>query len=322
MIEDTSNIRNKVEMIPKNTQFKKFYRKNLKIKHIAKDQFLSSEKNTIINEHKNFKTIFIKKKRGRISKSLNEDPSASKHNRFSDDNIKRKIKTHFHNFMIALLNSQLAIKNPNDKIIKFGKMKSDITQNITIEYNKILLNKLIKEIIIEVSNRYQNKNINADCINYIMKNDKENISIIQLLNMKYKDMYQNYYLNSTKKNSPKGVENESFEAHKEKLKKFGEKYLQNYIKNAEGLIEFYNKCSKRKSRKKIESSINENNDLNNVEISIVKDNNKEFNNSYFFNKEIQYIYDDNNGIYKDKIMISEFTQTNFKRIGDESDNEY
>ena len=67
--------------------------------------------------------------------------------------------------------------------------------------------------------------------------------------MSYKEMYVNYYLKSTKKDFIEGDMDESYEAHKEKLKAFGEKYLHNYEKNAENLIDFYNTCKKRKPKK-------------------------------------------------------------------------
>ena len=320
MIESKSNIWSTNEVAPKQQKNKKFFKKCIrKIKQIEKEKTLSQANNTITNEHDKQKAIFINKKRGRKSKSINEVSRGGIHDRFSDDNLKRKVKTHFHNYIIALLNSKLVIKNPNDKVIKFGKMKSTITQNITVEYNQNLFKKTIKEIITEVSNKYQNQFINSDCIKYVMNNPKENMLVIQYLNMTYKDMYLNYYLKSTKKDFPKGDVNESYEAHKEKLKKFGEKYLQNYIKNAEGLIDFYNKCKKRKSRKKIENqSIN---DLSNIEID--KMQNKEVNTPYF-NEEIinqNLSNEDNNENIFDKNMKSEYTQTDIKPTEDETESE-
>lgn len=320
MIESKSNIWSTIEVAPKQQKNKKFFKKCIrKNKEIEKEKTLSQANNTITNEHDKQKAIFINKKRGRKSKSINEVSRGGIHDRFSDDNLKRKVKTHFHNYIIALLNSKLVIKNPNDKVIKFGKMKSTITQNITVEYNQNLFKKTIKEIITEVSNKYQNQFINSDCIKYVMNNPKENMLVIQYLNMTYKDMYLNYYLKSTKKDFPKGDVNESYEAHKEKLKKFGEKYLQNYIKNAEGLIDFYNKCKKRKSRKKIENqSIN---DLSNIEID--KMQNKEVNTPYF-NEEIinqNLSNEDNNENIFDKNMKSEYTQTDIKPTEDETESE-
>ena len=321
MIESKSNIWSTMEVVPKQQKYKKFFKKCkcIKIKQIEKEKTLSQGNDAITNAHDKQKAIFINKKRGRKSKSINEVRRAGIHDRFSDDNLKRKVKTHFHNYIIALLNSKLVIKNPSDKIIKFGKMKSTITQNITVEYNQNLFKKTIKEIITEVSNKYQNQFINSDCIKYVMNNPEENMLVRKYLNMTYKDMYLNYYLKSTKNDFPKNEVNESYEAHKEKLRKFGEKYLQNYIKNAEGLIDFYNKCKKRKSRKTIESQpINY---LSNIEAD--KMQNKEVNTPYFNEENINQNLsnDDNNEEIFEQNMKSEYTQTDIKPTEDETESE-
>ena len=322
MIESKNNIWTAINVVPKQPIKKKFYKRSIRVKEIEREKISTKGSGAIADEqNKKQKTMFINKKRGRKSKSVNEVNRGGTHDRFSDDNLKRKVKTHFHNYIIALLNSKLVITNPNDKIIKFGKMKSTITQNITVEYNQNLFKKKIGEIITEVSNKYQNQYINRECINYIMKNPKDNMEVINYLNMTYKDMYVDYYLKSTKKDFPRDEVNESYEAHKEKLKKFGDKYLQNYIKNAESLIDFYDKCKKRKSRKTKDSqSIN---DISNIDIE--KSQNKGVNTHYQYNEEInqlQYIsYDNNNENVKDNNMISQSTQTEIKPTDDESENE-
>ena len=137
--------------------------------------------------------------------------------------------------------------------------------------------------------------------------------------MTYKDMYLNYYLKSTKKDFAKSEVDESYEYHKEKLKKFGDKYLENYIKNAEGLIEFYNKCKKRKSRKKDESQPN-----NDIEISIGNKIDKEKDSIYINNNQEgnKLILPFNNYInYFGKNLTSSSTQTDIKETGDISDDE-
>ena len=99
----------------------------------------------------------MKKKRGRTKTGNNE----SEHNKFSDDNLRRKCKH------IVLENTMNFI---NDKIVDFygniGKgifikklliiNQSQIT-NATILFNKIFLNKTLGEIFSDkISNRYTN----------------------------------------------------------------------------------------------------------------------------------------------------------------------
>ena len=45
-----------------------------------------------------------KKRRRKRKKSFNIDGNKAAHDKFSHDNIKRKVKTHFHIFIITLLN--------------------------------------------------------------------------------------------------------------------------------------------------------------------------------------------------------------------------
>ena len=184
-------------------------------------------------EDKKVSKKFLTKKKGRKKKSQEikqEEEKGEKivHSKFSNDNIKRRIKGLFNNYIINLLNDLIKKKFRKTKI-KFVKMDS----------------KPIKEIIIDVSNKYQDLNNNKNCIKFI-KEQKNNEEIINLLNMSYKDIYSNYYLVS------KDSEN-SFEAHKEKvLETCGKEYLEKFVNNAEGFINFFMNGKNRKARKQKE----------------------------------------------------------------------
>lgn len=301
---------------PKKVIKKKFFKKTVKISQIDKEKTITQGNNTVNEKKNSSKKMFINKKRGRRLKESNDDTIERTHNRFSDDNLKRKVKTHFHNYIIALLNKNFK----NDKQLKFGKIKSSITQNITVEYNQHLFNKKIKDFIKDVSNKYQNKNMNLECINYIMSHPYDNKELIQYLNMTYKDMYLNNYLKSTKKDFGLGDLDESYEAHKEKLKKFGEKYLQDYEKNAENLIEFYKTCKKRKTRKiNGEQSI--------IASSIIDTPSPKKNKKYVENGDINNniinIEEKENEVYLGQNMVSCSTQTDVIQTDDEeSENQY
>ena len=204
------------------------------------------------------------------------------HDKYSNDNMRRKIKTFYHNYIINLLNNLMKRQYPNNKM-KFLKINKRITEDLGIEYNRNLLNKPIKDIVINISNRYSNKDNNINCIKYIEK-QKNNEEIINILNITYKDFYINYYLKSNKNNS---LDN-SFEVHKEKILKLnGKEYLNKFIENTKNFIEFFIKGKKRKSRKPKEIDV--------INIPLNEKNN-----------EIS-INDINNN--KDKKMISSSTQT-------------
>ena len=200
-------------------------------------------------EDKKVSKKFLTKKKGRKKKSQEIKPEEENkekivHSKFSNDNIKRRIKGLFNNYIINLLNDLIKKKFRKTKI-KFVKMDIKNTKDIGIEFNRNLLSKPIKEIIIDVSNKYQDLNNNKNCIKFI-KEQKNNEEIINLLNMSYKDIYSNYYLVS------KDSEN-SFEAHKEKvLETCGKEYLEKFVNNAEGFIDFFTNGKNRKARKQKE----------------------------------------------------------------------
>jgi len=222
----------------------------------AKPSNLFNIDNVSTNKEFKFKT----KRRGRKNKiplntetqnNISTDMTNNIHNKYSHDNIKRRIKALFNNYIIKLLNNlikRIFIYIP----IKFLKMDIRVTKDIGIEYNRNLLNKPLKDIIVNISNKYKNKENNKNCIKFI-KEQKNNEEIINILNTTYEQLYINY-LNSTKKDS---LEN-SFESHKEKmLKLYGKEYYDKFIENTKNFIEYFKKGKKRKSRKlKVIDTIN------------------------------------------------------------------
>jgi len=195
------------------------------------------------------KAKFITKKRGRINKDSNYKKHIKRriHNKYCSDNVRRKTKTLYHKYIIQLLNDLIKKKYKNIRM-KFVKMDIRITKDISIEYNRYLLEKKIKDIIINVSKKYQNKDNNIKCIRLI-ESKKDNEEILNILNMTYKDLYINYYLKSTKNNT----KDNSYEAHKENiLSLYGKEYLDIYIKNTENFMEFFMNEKNRKSRKVLE----------------------------------------------------------------------
>ena len=202
---------------------------------------------TEINEQKEEKQFkFITKKRGRKNKDqiITKSENKNVHNKFSNDNIKRRIKASYNKYIIKLLNN-LVKKKYKKTTIKFLKMNIRITKDIAIKYNQNLLNKPLREIIVNVSNKYKNKDNNKICIKFI-ENQKGNAELINILNMTYKDFYMNYFLKSTKNDSLEY----SFESLKEKLLILnGKKYLDKFIENAEHFVEFFTNSKIRKSRK-------------------------------------------------------------------------
>ena len=207
-------------------------------KEIAKFPKLDSLEGTIENKEVKFST----KKRGRRNKGSEIIDKSLIHSNFSNDNIKRRLKGFYNNYIVSFLNHLIKMTFKTNKI-KFVKMNIQMTKDIGIKYNRDLLEKSIKDIIVNVSNKYQNQENNKICIKYIQSH-KDNEEIMKFLNMKYKDLYTNYYLKSTDSEN-------SFEAHKEKLLTLcGQDYLDKFMKISNSFVEFFMNGKNRKPRKK------------------------------------------------------------------------
>lgn len=212
------------------------------------------------------------KKRGR--KLKNEiciiRPRERIHSRLNSDNIKRKIKTHFHCFIISFLN--LTIKKEYDGVQKFTfkKMNSEVTQNISIKYNKNLLLKPIKEILKNVSLKYNDSSQN---IKIISKIPSSKIEINKLLNCTYQQMYEDYYLKSKSEMFQNEIENNSYENHLLRIfNKFGKEYTMKYKDNADKFMEFF--CNNKGRGKNTETEFNTN--LNKETVSNINNLNLKF----------------------------------------------
>ena len=294
----------KDNLITKSNQSEQIPPLNKAFLEIEKDNCLSNEnietkidKEVIINKSK-----LNNKKRGRKNKKSNEiSELSSKHDKFSNDNLKRKVKTHFHLFIIAYLNK--IIKNFLGQSLKFGKISSFVTQNITVEFNRRLMDDKIKNVISRISHKFRDKDKNKIIVELIMNKAGKESEIIKFLNMSYKDFFLNYYLKSTKKTFEGEQEDESYEAHIEKLEKiYGNEYIINFKKNAKSLVQFFYKCKERIRKKKVTQLIS-----------------PVFINNPFPNYINPFIANEN--IFETpKLFISSSTQTDLHISDDEDDN--
>ena len=242
-----NKIRKETEFLPLNN--------NIYLKLPIIEELNSYPQCNLKTELKSKNELFITSKRGRknknieksvekINKAIISSKNKVEHNKFCNDNVRRRIKALYNKYIITLLNNLMKTKFEHNKL-HFVKMNIRITKDIGIEYNRNLLNKTIKEIISSVSKKYQNSENNKNCIRFI-EEQNHNEDILNILNMTYRDLFTDYYLKSTKENT---LEN-SFEAHKEFiLSTDGKLYLEIFIKNAENFVEFYIKSKNRKSRK-------------------------------------------------------------------------
>ena len=124
----------------------------------------------------------INKKRGRKRKG---ESSKSLHNKFTDDNAMRKIKTAIFKYILAWLNESLEFTKE-----KFYPLNAELNKNLNKDVNMELFNKRIYQI-------YMNENLNKHHINRNDSNrnlikkifeEKIEIKTINILNMKFIDV--------------------------------------------------------------------------------------------------------------------------------------
>ena len=266
------------QISPSNFSFSKYIisKRFSKIKIISTSNPISQQEKIIQNSSEK-----IKRKKGRRKLKSGEEYELALHTKDNDDNIKRKVKTHFHNFIVAYLNMLIRQSLKTKRIYRFKKMCSKITQDVTISYNKKLMDTPVKDVLVQVSNKFKDKDINLYYIEKIMqmKNDNENIGINalkEILNMSYKDMMNNFYLKSTKKLFENEKIDESFEKHIENLIiKYGFNYAMKFRQNAENFVQFYI-SSKQRNHKASNANINiqdKNQKFDNLKMSLDNDKN-------------------------------------------------
>ena len=226
----------------------------------------------------------IKRKRGRRNLKSGEEYEVALHTKDNDDNIKRKVKTHFHNFIVAFLNMLIKNTLKTKRLYKFRKMSSKITQDITISYNKRLMETPIKEILVQVSHKFKNKDINLHYIEKIAQikggnaiNNANIQTLNDILNIPYKDMMNNFYLKSTKKLFEKEKNDESFEKHIENLiNKYGYNYAMKFKQNAENFVNFYITSKQRNHKnsdmQNFSNSEKEQNEIKKLKLSLNEEN--------------------------------------------------
>ena len=211
-----------------------------------------------------------KKKQGRKKK---EELDKRDHNKQSDDNIMRKIKSYFLSYTHNILN-----KSIKEKKLHFLKLNSEINENLKRDYNLNLLNTTFKEIYEKssISTKYRKQikdgfDKNKQIIKKIYEKNEE-IEAIKILNLTYRELFNVFRRNiknisselETKikdisilnENEFKNINNffEEIE-NQEKYKNESEENIKNYLENIKKLCLYYEEwflCKKGRNRSKKE----------------------------------------------------------------------
>ena len=135
-----------------------------------------------------------KSSRGRKKKIEN---IKGKHTKFTSDNIIRKIKCHFFNYINDSLN-----KNLVDKKQIFFKLDNFVNENLKKDYNINLMKQTIKEIYLKspISNKYKKyeKDVNKNLIEKVYSEKKET-EVIKILDNTYIQIFNQLMENELEK---------------------------------------------------------------------------------------------------------------------------
>lgn len=142
---------------------------------------------------KNVSNQLIKKKRGR-GKKTNMENNEKTHDKFSTDNLLRKIQVHYLTFIINFINIILKRLNYEQR---FFKINYEIKKNVNKKNFDSLKNKTIGEILcnkISVKYKKQNENVNKEIYEQI----KDNEILKNIFSENYLKLFKKIYYKSNK----------------------------------------------------------------------------------------------------------------------------
>jgi len=162
---------------------------NIEIKDNEKNNEIKKKKTCKNGKEKKEGNDFLGKKTGRKRLDPNDNDEiqdeSEGHNKFSEDNMMRKIKTNDMEYIFDKLNGSLT-----DKSFQFFKITKEVSEELKKEYNMDLMDKTLKEIIYNEPIRPKYKRNNYDnkfLIEKIFREDKEK-KTIEILNKTYYDI--------------------------------------------------------------------------------------------------------------------------------------
>ena len=213
--------------------------------NFLKTSILNNSTN-ILNE-KSPKKIKINKS-GRYKKTEQKNKIISIHSKMSFDNILRKIKVMYHNFIIKFANNYIKFLYDGFQRYRLRKISGKINQNVTKKYNVSLSNITLKEFLSnKISPKYkQDKDKNKKMVEKLCS---LKMQMKELLDLSYISFYKRIFLctNRTYLEENYGL-SENTLTFKDNLEIMYETENPNYIKEVEKIgkkqfIEFigYNK---------------------------------------------------------------------------------
>ena len=246
LFEKISNIANEEKKTSTETKMPRFEIKPIKpMKPLGRKRI--KENGNVINNIQD----------NNIDESIDDSNSNGEntHDKFSDDNLMRKIKSNITNYIITELNNSLRYKK-----YKFLKWHKDLTENLKKAINIELLDRSIMDIISNtpIAKKYKkiDKDSNKKLVQKILEENRES-KTIAIFNKKYIDIINEirfdennvyFFLKKIKEKEKNVKQNNNIDI--EKYIKLIKDLLYNYEKY------FYDKVGRQNNTKKNKSKIN------------------------------------------------------------------
>lgn len=174
-------------------------------KHTANTSLVKKDEENIVNSINNIISIDIlpktekKEPKSFLGRKTKGDTEEREHSKFKEDNVMRKIKSHFFKFIPDYVNSSLP---PEHK--KFLKIDKGVNQELKRDFNVELMKKTIGDIFTEntICGRYSEtkngENYNAELVEEIYRNNEE-LEAIEKLKQTYKQVLDYFRINHLQK---------------------------------------------------------------------------------------------------------------------------
>ena len=206
---------------------------NISFKLVYNQVFNLSKEETIIdNENKEHlimpkpteptKSFISKRKRGRkTANNSNNKRKRNPHDKYSDDNVIKKIQIHYMNFIIDFINDCISSYEEYKKKKSFyfkdfiHKVKSDSSKKHIEELENSTINDLLKNIPISNKNKKCSEMQNKNLVDKILKIEKDNF-FKNLFEMKYLELFD-YYFNNNEPSNKIEINNKKIKLLKTKL---------------------------------------------------------------------------------------------------------
>jgi hypothetical protein len=159
-----------------------------------KQIFLTEEKKSSVNDSIEFE-FSLKKKRGRKINNDSNQKNSKIHDKFSSDNLLRKIQVHYLSFIRNFLNDILKYLNYKERFFKLDYKFTKIVNKKFVKELKIkTIGEIIRNIISDKYRKYES-NKNKEIYEIVKKNEVLN----NILSENYLKLFKKVYFKSKKK---------------------------------------------------------------------------------------------------------------------------